>query len=173
MCLCTYYREERRLQSLLFLYLFYFLFFGFCPSPDCFAEITTSLGIPGEDWPSWYQLYKNRNWGLLFMWFNGQLDRPICLCYDASRSFQLAFIGGTIRVELSQCKISRAYWLHINNADKKLLAWKKGRTFLLVSPWQVRKKYIVLSFTLYRKTGDMYFHLLIFICAFGCRMTAF
>lgn len=86
----------------LFLIYFLFLFFGFCPFPDCFAEITTSLGNPGEDWPSCYQPYtKNRNWGQLFMWFNGQLDRPVYPRYDDSQSFQLAFIGGTIRVELS------------------------------------------------------------------------
>lgn len=139
-CTCVPITEKSEDYLSYFYICFIFLFFGFWPSPDCFAEITTSLGNPGEDWSSWYQLYKNRNWEQLFMWFNGQLDRPIYPHYDDSRLFRLAFIGGTIRVELSQHKITRAYWLHINNADRKAACLKKGRTFLLVSPWQVHKK---------------------------------
>lgn len=35
------------------------------------------------------------------MWFHGQVDGPVYPRDDASRSFQLAFIGGTTRAELS------------------------------------------------------------------------
>lgn len=102
-------------------------FFVFCPSLDCFAEITTSLGNPGQDWLSWCQPYtKNTNGGQLFMWLNGQLDRPVYSCYDASRSFQLALNGGTIRVELSPSVTSGVQLgFTLIMRREKLFAWKK------------------------------------------------
>lgn len=103
--------------------------FGSWPSPYCFVEITTSLGNPGQDWPSWYQPYhKNRNRGQLFMWFIGQLDGPIYHITVLADHFNLPLLVEQLELNSPQWKISSADWFHINNTEKSciiLFIWEK------------------------------------------------
>lgn len=129
---------KRRAEITPLSFFFFFFFFVFCSCPDCFAEIPTSWGSPGQDWPGWYQPYTKAETGgnclgALMADQTNLLTRAVLPAGHFSSPLLVQHLGSNS----PRCPVSRADWLHINKTEGKAVSLEKAGTCLLLLPGQL------------------------------------